>query len=71
MTIDEAIKYFEDCCKDGYCIEGENCVQCNAEMFALKALKEKRDEDKNREIGYIKKMSNFNSTILNKIIEKR
>jgi len=49
MTLDEAIKYFEDCCKDEYCIEGEDCVQCNAEMFALKVLKEKREEDKRKE----------------------
>lgn len=41
LEVKDAIKWFEDNMNDGYCSQGESCVQCNAELTALSVLKEK------------------------------
>ena len=45
MNTTEAIEWFKASAKHGYCVEGENCPQCNAERLALEALEEKQERE--------------------------
>lgn len=76
MTLDDTIKYFEDCYKDGHRVEMDSCAQHNAEMFSLEMLKEKRAEDIRKEdfklhhsdLDYFGKFADKNNDVITHIM---